>query len=321
MFEYVISKTRNNRPTRRFFASWTASVTFHLALFILLIQFPQLLKGTRYHLPFSIMGFQTETQMEDWRMVSFLDDPGRMTAPSAATIAAYAYNRQQGVPGIPPISVRFGEEELKTLEPVDIAKIKQTFVKPDAVPPAEETALADPQNITGIVEDADPDVSATDPGYKIAEKSKTETTPLADRKHVVESAMTISPKQIPDSIPPPAGKTGAGPERPPKASQAIDLFETEGFPLGDYKNIVIERVRGNWFIPSHLKNTLGQTTVVFFINKEGHSTNLRIETSSGFNPLDLAALNAVIDANPFPPLPRGFPGERIGVKLILIVEP
>jgi protein TonB len=94
------------------------------------------------------------------------------------------------------------------------------------------------------------------------------------------------------------------------------LFDTKGFPLGEYANLIIERIKGKWFIPSNLRNAQGHTTVVFFIDRDGRFTDARIVMSSGSNSLDLAALNAVMSSNPFPPLPKGFPGERVGAKFI-----
>jgi TonB family protein len=65
-----------------------------------------------------------------------------------------------------------------------------------------------------------------------------------------------------------------------------------------------------------LRSSQGRTTVIFYIDREGRFTNLHIVTPSGSNSLDLAALNAVMESNPFPPLPRGFPGVRVGAKFV-----
>ncbi len=93
----------------------------------------------------------------------------------------------------------------------------------------------------------------------------------------------------------------------------------DGFPLNEYANLIKERIKGNWFIPSNLKNSQGHTTIVFYIGKDGRFSNARIEpsASSGNTSLDLAALKAIMDSNPFPPLPKGFPRDRIGAKFVL----
>jgi outer membrane biosynthesis protein TonB len=42
----------------------------------------------------------------------------------------------------------------------------------------------------------------------------------------------------------------------------------------------------------------------------------RIVVPSGSNSLDLAALSAIVGSNPFPPLPEGFPADRVGAKFV-----
>jgi TonB family protein len=145
----------------------------------------------------------------------------------------------------------------------------------------------------------------------------------------IEIAGNPAPSRIPDSIKPPDStpastantlKTPADDQKSAKSS-GIGIFDDKGFPLGDYKDLIVERVKSRWFIPSNLKKSQGRTTLIFHIDKEGRCANLRISSRSGINSLDLAALSAVTESNPFPPLPKGFPGDHIGVKLVLIVEP
>ena len=94
------------------------------------------------------------------------------------------------------------------------------------------------------------------------------------------------------------------------------MFDTKGFPLGEYAGIIIERIKGNWSIPSNLRHAQGHTTVIFYIDKNGQYTGLSIVGSSGSSSLDYAALSAIIGSNPFPPLPKGFPGEHVGAKFV-----
>jgi len=144
-----------------------------------------------------------------------------------------------------------------------------------------------------------------------------------------------APKKIPEAISPPERPPQTAlaktPEVPPAAnstsqifedqekalrSEGSGLFDTKGFPLGDYASAIIERVKGHWLIPSNLRNSKGRTTVIFYIAKNGNYTDARIVASSGSNSLDLAALNAIIGSNPFPPLPTGFPGNQVGAKFV-----
>ena len=99
-------------------------------------------------------------------------------------------------------------------------------------------------------------------------------------------------------------------------SQGTGFFDTEGFPIGDYATIVIERVKGNWLIPSNLRNSQGRTTIIFFIGRDGQYLDAQIVVPSGSPSLDIAALSAIIGSNPFPPLPDGFPSDRVGAKFV-----
>ncbi|MCL2878047.1 MAG: TonB C-terminal domain-containing protein, partial [Acidobacteria bacterium] len=146
----------------------------------------------------------------------------------------------------------------------------------------------------------------------------------------VEVAADLVPRKIPDTIQPPAPPSPppAKPDAPKPAGtnktvrgSGAELFDTQGFPMGEYQDIVVERVRANWMIPSNLRNSFGRTAVVFYIDINGRVTDLRVESSSGNNSLDSAALSAVWSAVPFPSLPKGFPRERVGVRLFLTYEP
>jgi TonB family protein len=99
-------------------------------------------------------------------------------------------------------------------------------------------------------------------------------------------------------------------------TEGSGLFDTKGFPLGDYARLIIDRIKGNWSIPSNLRNSQGRSTLVFFIEKDGKVWNLRLVGSSGNSSLDSAAQQAVWVSGPFPPLPTGFPGKQVGAKFV-----
>ncbi len=90
------------------------------------------------------------------------------------------------------------------------------------------------------------------------------------------------------------------------------------FPYTYYLNIITERVSANWFTSLVDPGVSGsyQTVIYFRIQKNGQITNLEIEQSSGLTPLDLSALRAVRASAPFPPLPREYQEEYLGIHLI-----
>lgn len=109
--------------------------------------------------------------------------------------------------------------------------------------------------------------------------------------------------------------TGGGPGFSSSYSSQIGL---SSFPFTYYLQIIIDRVSGNWFtslVDPGIKGSF-QTTVYFRIMKDGRITSLEIEESSGLRSLDLSALRAVQSSSPFPPLPKEYEEEYLGIHLI-----
>lgn len=75
------------------------------------------------------------------------------------------------------------------------------------------------------------------------------------------------------------------------------------FPYAWYLRAVNNKITEKWD-PSARDGT--QPTVVFEIGRDGKVAALKVEKSSGNALYDQAAMRAVMDATPFPPLPEGF---------------
>lgn len=90
------------------------------------------------------------------------------------------------------------------------------------------------------------------------------------------------------------------------------------FPFTYYLQIIIDRVSSNWFTSLVDPGIRGnfQATVYFKIYKDGQISNLEIEESSGIRSLDLSALRAIQSSAPFPPLPKEYKDEFLGIHLI-----
>jgi TonB family protein len=328
MFDYAISRSRRIKPTKRIFASWLASAFTHCLLLLLLIEFPQMLRGGRDHQFRGIFGARSESEdiNQDWRTVTMLENPERMVAPSAAMLKKTLPKWDNKGSGTEPIRVRFGDLNAILSDLPPMPKAPKEVKKPEISLPENSLAAGASQANQNI----DTGNSGTSAGNRDSNSNKKEPSGLTSGKDPkTEISANIAPSKIPDSInpspnPASSSKSSAGVfenEKGALRSPGIGLFDTRGFPLGDYRDIIVARVKGKWFIPSNLKNSQGQTTIVFYIDKDGRYANARIVASSGNNSLDFAALAAIIESNPFPPLPKGFPGDHIGVKLVLIVEP
>ena len=101
--------------------------------------------------------------------------------------------------------------------------------------------------------------------------------------------------------------------------QAEILTDTMGVDFGPYLARITEIVRSNWYnvlppsvYPPILKQ--GKLSLEFYILKDGKAVGLQVRTSSGDIALDRAAWASITASNPFPPLPREFPGQNLGLR-------
>ena len=90
------------------------------------------------------------------------------------------------------------------------------------------------------------------------------------------------------------------------------------FPFTYYLQIIMDRVSANWFTSLVDPGISGifQTTVYFKIFRNGQISSVEVEESSGIRSLDLSAVRAVHSSSPFPPLPREYDEEYLGIHLI-----
>lgn len=333
MFDFAISQNKRWRPSRLLCVSWFVSCVAHLTLLLLLIENPRWLKGGMYYhfraipLISSILSPRPSDDDQNWRTVAVLRKSLPMEAPSPATLKKYLYDwgKRDSDRGAPPVRIRWGDEQKAAINEnaPPMPRIRQEPQRSEPLPPANDVGA-------GLSASGTPSGSSTvTSGDTGAGRRGGISLPPADSKPKSEVAGNIAPSAIPSTKPesnaPGGRKTQNGPET---AARSIEneqkairpresgLFETQGFPLGEYAELIRERIEGNWFIPSNLRNSRGETTIIFYIEKDGHYSNARIVKSSGNNSLDVAALNAVLESNPFPPLPKGFPGVHVGAKYV-----
>ncbi len=317
MFDFAISRQKWRPPSRRLMKSGVVSIISHLLVFVVLNENPHvLLPGLR---PWvrpapSLKGALPD---KEWRTVTFVERPGSMRMPSAEVLREliYDWNRDPGKgSGRPPIPIRWGDETVAAA--VQFPEPVPRVLSPEGSPlPVPEVAAAKPPNT------ADPERGGSPEGKQVT-------------VYLPPPSGTPTPAKIPETIPASeptkvAAERMTAPATEPRQEARVfqdrqaamrtegsGLFDTKGFPLGDYATIIIEKVKGNWLIPSNLRNSQGRTTIVFFIRKDGTFVNAQIVSPSGSSSLDIAALSAIIGSNPFPPLPEGFPGDRVGAKFV-----
>lgn len=85
------------------------------------------------------------------------------------------------------------------------------------------------------------------------------------------------------------------------------------FPFSYYLAAIERKVSSNWF-SAVSEGARDLTCVVYFkLQRDGSIAEATVEKSSGNAYFDGAALRAVRSSSPFPPLPRAFPDQYLGI--------
>jgi TonB family protein len=332
MFDYAISKNQRHKPTGRILASFVVSSVLHILLIITLIQFPQLLQGgmfSRFRI-FALISERLAPKTTDdennWRTVAVLRPQSKMESPTAEQLKKllYDWHKKGTEKGNPPIQIRWGNEQKAALNTPPPPRIRPEPKAPEPPPPSSESAGMTPGSAAEIPSAAAKSTETTS-GSPLAVrvdssagKKEAINLPPPGPPPKSDTAENKAPSSIPDGVKQPAEnyKVFENEQQAVRSSES-GFFGTKGFPLGEYANLIKERIKGKWNIPSQLQSFQGHTTVIFYIDRNGRYGNARIVTSSGSRSFDSAALLAVIESDPFPPLPKGFPGNHIGAKFVL----
>jgi len=190
------------------------------------------------------------------------------------------------------------------------------------------------------------------PVLPVKPDKKTDTKPLV-KPDTRPDPKSVKPSTAPQTPPSPPGKTppgtarnpadasrGGNPNSPPNATavgetgdQAGRRGGSEGTPLGTtafgsrmgldnpdftygyYLDRLLSLIDANWVRPSIGGGAYA--IITFHINRDGSLSDLRIGQSSGYNSFDIAAMRAVQNAAPFPPLPRAYNHDDLGIHLIV----
>jgi colicin import membrane protein len=130
----------------------------------------------------------------------------------------------------------------------------------------------------------------------------------------------------PSDLTPPAAKPAeALPNRPgvPNGSatgtapvgSSIATLDNPDFTYDYYIAQLLSSIDHNWTRPP--VGTGVRAVISFRIQRDGSLSDLTVRESSSFDTFDLAALRAVQNAAPFPPLPRAYRHDSLGVNLIV----
>ena len=139
----------------------------------------------------------------------------------------------------------------------------------------------------------------------------------------------------------PSAATTPAPEQPPAADtepavpgtglaasgagsvDGVPTIDSDAFSFGYYRDILTNRLRSTWsrpLVPGGLQQPI-RATVQFVVLRSGAITDVSVQESSGYPPLDRSALRSVFDANPLPPLPDPYEGNRLAVTFFFELTP
>lgn len=197
----------------------------------------------------------------------------------------------------------------RTFAPGDVIKVTLTAGIPGAPPPTAVTpaikapvAKAQPKETAVPIPDARVKKTATKP----VEKSKPHSS------HPEEEASALAKAASANEI-----KTQSTAVGSPFAGAAID---NPNFQYPDWFELAFRKIQVNWSNPVNIDGAV--VCVIYFqVIRSGRVIDAKVDHSSGIDLFDQSCLAAVSKSSPFPPLPREFADEVIGITLPFKYEP
>jgi len=188
------------------------------------------------------------------------------------------------------------------LSPAAAARVSEVTPAAPAAKPAAPPAPPKAQLERPIVE----------PPKKPLPPPEKNTVPLSPFGKSTKKGSENAAPNVPP--PPPAAvpglTTGAA---VPVGGAGVTGLEGGDFPYTLYIDRMKTLIGGRWYRP---QLAAGPTTTIHFtIERDGAIRDAAIETASGNGTFDRAALRAVLESSPLPPLPFGYTGTYLGVHL------
>ncbi|NIO00846.1 MAG: TonB family protein [Candidatus Latescibacteria bacterium] len=170
---------------------------------------------------------------------------------------------------------------------------------PKEQPPQEQAVQALPQEEPEEMEPP-PEKPKKKPRKKEERKPQKKEVPTTELNRIEQ------PEQQPDSE-----------QQPVTGDVALDA---DDFPFAYYIATMKRKIASYWHVPGASGKTSLYCRVYFRVSKDGAITTPDIEESSGSFLFDQAALRAVVQASPLPPLPREFRDDYLGVHFSFAYE-
>ena len=196
--------------------------------------------------------------------------------------------------------------------PLPLPPRAEEIARPAPSRPAELPAREAPRDMPPRARDAAlPDRTLPTRAPALPKAGDKELPPMASTAKAPPTPSERPAADVARAAPPPPPMPLGRRDGSPQGAGAMTLNASD-FPFAWYLSRVQAKVTERWTgkaLPGQ------QPVAVFDINRDGQVSRLAIERSSGNSYYDQAALRAITEANPFPPLPAEFPGQTLRVHL------
>jgi colicin import membrane protein len=152
---------------------------------------------------------------------------------------------------------------------------------------------------------------------RAGEKELPPLAPPAERRPAAPTTAKAADTPTParPTPPPPAGQPTGSP-----SGTGIRTLEATDFPHAWYLRQVLTKVEAAWQRQGQIADPPEKPLVMVEIQRDGSIATPRIEKSSGNAFYDQAALRAIMEARPFPPLPKDWSRPSLGVMFSFDLE-
>ncbi|UCF77959.1 MAG: TonB family protein [Candidatus Eiseniibacteriota bacterium] len=177
---------------------------------------------------------------------------------------------------------------------------------PDATLATPEPEVAPKKEVPKLPEEKAPE-------KKKPEATEKESQKAAEKEKAAKKSSGSGEPELHSLV---KGGTGTGTGGTGQGGFSSQLqIDIENFEFSYYLVAVRNKVSSNWSPPAGVVTSGGavRTVVYFRILRSGKIADLAIEKPSSVGLFDQSALRAVLRAQPFPPLPRGFADGSLGV--------
>lgn len=189
--------------------------------------------------------------------------------------------------------------------------IKVTIKSMPELKAKEPVSISPPTTPQAIMVDEPPDIPLSDPlTVKEKKKLKEKPKPKKEKKAEAESSRTEEPPEK---------------EIESKTTQSGEMFagatvDNTAFDYPYWFDVAFSKVHSNFRNP--VSSDAPIVAVVYFeVIQSGRVVIVKVEESSGIQRFDDACVRAIERSSPFPPLPRSFSDEIIGITMPFKYEP